>query len=144
MAGTETQLRIRSEADIVNARRVSREISVEAGLQGTDIALVATAVSELARNILQYAGMGEMSLRLVQRGKRQGICVIAHDDGPGIANVELAMRDGYSTGGGLGLGLPGTRRMMDEFDLQTEAGAGTTVTACKWNTLKWVSSDGPR
>jgi serine/threonine-protein kinase RsbT len=97
-----------------------------------DLAVMATAVSELARNILNYAGEGEIVVAVAPDGRRTGIVVVARDAGPGIADPELAMQDGYSTSQGLGLGLPGTRRLMDEFALVTAPGAGTTVTAKKW------------
>jgi serine/threonine-protein kinase RsbT len=101
------------------------------GFSPADLALVATAISELARNILQHAKQGQIVLRLLENSPR-GIVVVARDEGPGIADVDLAMQDGYSTGGGLGLGLPGAKRLMDEFDIVTEVGKGTVVTTKKW------------
>jgi len=98
----------------------------------TDVALVAAAISELARNILQFAGRGEMVLTLVNQEGRRGIIISAIDEGPGIPDVAQAMQDGYSTCGGLGLGLPGVKRVMDEFDITSQVGHGTTVTAKKW------------
>jgi serine/threonine-protein kinase RsbT len=94
--------------------------------------MVATAVSELARNILVYAGGGTIDLSLIDQNSHRGVLVVAQDEGPGIADIELAMQDGYSTSNGLGLGLPGSDRLMDEFDLVSEVGVGTTVTAKKW------------
>jgi serine/threonine-protein kinase RsbT len=103
------------------------------GFTSTDLTLLATAISEVARNITAYAGQGEVLLRVVRGANgREGIEVIAQDEGPGIANVELALQDGYTTGGGLGLGLPGARRLVDEFELQTAPGEGTTVRLVKW------------
>jgi serine/threonine-protein kinase RsbT len=93
---------------------------------------VATAISELARNIVRYAVRGEIILRLVQNDGKKGIEVVANDDGPGIPDVGLAMQDGYSTSGGLGLGLPGTRRLMDDFEITSDFGKGTTVTVRRW------------
>ena len=93
---------------------------------------MATAISELARNIVRYAVRGEIILRLVQNDGKKGIEVVANDDGPGIPDVGLAMQDGYSTSGGLGLGLPGTRRLMDDFEITSDFGKGTTVTARRW------------
>ena len=93
--------------------------------------LIATAISELARNIVQYAQRGEIILSVVE-GSRRGIQIVARDQGPGIPDLELAMRDGYSTGGSLGLGLPGARRLMDEFAIDSEVGKGTTVSMRKW------------
>lgn len=123
---------ITHEADLLEARRCSRVLATEIGFEGVSLTLIATAISELARNILNYAGFGEIRLRQVSRGEDRGLSVVAHDDGPGIADIELAMRDGYSSGGGLGLGLPGTKRLMDDFDLVSESGHGTTVTTVKW------------
>jgi serine/threonine-protein kinase RsbT len=96
------------------------------------MAVVATAISELARNIVRYAVRGEIILRLVQNNGKRGIEVVAADDGPGIADIGLAMQDGYSTSGGLGLGLPGTRRLMDDFEITSDFGKGTTVTVRRW------------
>jgi len=93
---------------------------------------VATAISEIARNIIQYAGEGEVVLSEVRKEGRSGILIVARDQGPGIANLELAMQDGYSTSGGLGLGLSGARRLVDEFEIVSELGKGTTVTMRKW------------
>lgn len=129
---TEARVRIERESDIVEARQKGRELAKEAGLFGSDVTMVATAISEVARNIVVYARRGEIFLEIVQdRGKR-GIVVIARDDGPGIADVERAMRDGFSTGGSLGLGLPGARRLMDDFEIESQAGVGTTVILKKW------------
>lgn len=103
------------------------------GFSSTDLTLLATAISEVARNITTYAGEGEVALRVLNSGDRQGIEVVASDEGPGIADVELAMQDGFTTGSGLGLGLPGTRRLVDEFELRTVPGSGTSVRLVKWN-----------
>ena len=104
------------------------------GFSSTDLTLLATAISEVARNITTYAGEGEVALRVVQRrAAREGIEVVASDEGPGIADVELAMQDGYTTGNGLGLGLPGTRRLVDEFELADRARrAGRAIRLVKW------------
>lgn len=124
---------ITTDADVVSARQQARSMGGDLGFSSTDLTLLATAISEVARNITAYAGQGEVRLRIVRGANgRQGIEVIAHDEGPGIANVELALRDGYTTGTGLGLGLPGARRLVDEFDLQTAPGQGTTVRLVKW------------
>ncbi len=132
MEAVEAKIRIGSETDIVSARQASREIALQVGFGATDMALIATAVSELARNMWQYAGSGYMEMRVVENGVHKGISIIAYDDGPGIPDIEMAMRDGYSTGGGLGLGLPGSRRMMDDFELTSAPGKGTTVAVVKW------------
>ena len=102
-------------------------------MASTDQTLLATAISEIARNITTYAERGEVLLELVRDpGGRRGVKVIARDRGPGIADLERALTDGYTTGGGLGLGLPGARRLVDEFDVQSALGEGTTVTLVKW------------
>ena len=121
-----------SDVDIVTARQKGRELAAQCGLSATDLAVVATAISELARNIVRYAVRGEIILRRVDNGSKRGVEVVATDDGPGISDVPLAMQDGYSTSGGLGLGLPGVRRLMDEFDIVSKFGKGTTVTVRKW------------
>jgi serine/threonine-protein kinase RsbT len=128
----EIRVAIRTDADVVTARQEARTMGAGLGFSSTDLTLLATAISEVARNITTYAGEGQVTLRVVSDDGRQGIEVLATDDGPGIADVELAMRDGYTTGNGLGLGLPGTRRLVDDFDLQTTPGAGTTVRLVKW------------
>jgi serine/threonine-protein kinase RsbT len=123
---------IERDADIVAARQKGRELCTEMGFTTTDRTLVATAISEVARNIVSYAGRGEVVLCGIEDAGRRGISVIARDQGPGIADLELALRDGYSTGNSLGLGLPGARRLMDEFELTSTIGAGTTVSMKKW------------
>jgi serine/threonine-protein kinase RsbT len=128
----ETRVPIHSEVDIVSARQEGRALAAELGFLGGDLALIATAVSEVARNIVTYAKQGEIVLAVVQDGGRQGIQVVARDQGPGIPDVALAMQDGYSTGKSLGLGLPGARRIMDDFDIKSAVGEGTTVTMRKW------------
>jgi len=122
---------IRTEADIVNARQTGRELAASIGFNPTDQALIATAISELARNILNYAGQGEVRFNHKSAKGRNAIEVVAADEGPGIANLDNAMLDGFTTSGGLGLGLPGARRLMDEFHVQTGA-SGTTITALKF------------
>ncbi len=123
---------IRTDADVVTARQEARTIGASLGFSSTDLTLLATAISEVARNITTYAGEGEVALRVLSEAGRDGIEVVASDSGPGIADVELAMQDGYTTGNGLGLGLPGTRRLVDDFDLQTQPGVGTTIRLVKW------------
>lgn len=102
------------------------------GFSPTDATLIATAISELARNIVLYARTGEIILKKCQNQTQNGIVVIANDQGPGIVNTQQAMQDGFSTSGGLGMGLPGVRRLMDEFEIRSESGHGTTVVAKKW------------
>jgi serine/threonine-protein kinase RsbT len=120
------------EADIITARQLGRKLAAKAGFVGSDLTLIATAISEVARNIISYAETGEILLSLATKGGRQGLLVIAQDEGPGISDVDEAMRDGFSTGKSLGLGLPGARRLMDEFEIVSELGKGTTVTLRKW------------
>jgi len=123
---------IRTEADIVSARQTGRRMASELGFTPSELTMIATAISELARNVVTYAGSGEVLLELRQDAGRRGILVTARDEGPGIPDVEAAMQDGFSTGSSLGLGLPGARRLMDEFDVVSAPGQGTTVTATKW------------
>ena len=120
------------DSDVVAARQKGRELASQCGFPSTDMAVVATAISELARNIVRYAVRGEIILRLIDDNGRRGVEVVATDEGPGIPDVTLAMQDGYSTSGSLGLGLPGVRRLMDEFEITSDFGKGTTVTARKW------------
>ena len=128
----EIRVAIRTDADVVTARQEARTMGAALGFSSTDLTLLATAISEIARNITTYAGEGEVTLRVRSETGRAGIEVVATDDGPGIANVELAMQDGYTTGNGLGLGLPGTRRLVDDFELETTPGAGTRIRLVKW------------
>src|SRR5262249_43448918 len=103
------------------------------GFSSSEATVVATAISELARNIVRYAKHGEIVLGLARDGARQGIVVVARDEGPGISDIPRALAGGHSASGGLGLGLPGVRRVMDEFHIASEVGKGTTVVATKWN-----------
>jgi serine/threonine-protein kinase RsbT len=123
---------IERDVDIVTARQKGREIAAEIGFSNTDQTLIALAISEIARNIISYARCGKVSLHRLDEHGRSGLRIIAQDEGPGIADIELAMRDGYSTGKSLGLGLPGAKRLMDEFELSSVLGHGTTVTMKKW------------
>lgn len=127
----ETHIPINGDADIVTARQQGRMMAQQAGFEGSDLTVISTAISEVARNIVEHALSGEIILTVIG-GSRYGLMVVARDDGPGIADISLAMQDGYSTGKGLGLGLPGTRRLMDEFTITSEPGAGTTVILKKW------------
>jgi serine/threonine-protein kinase RsbT len=123
---------INSDQDLVVARQEGRAIATKLGFSNVDATFIATAISELARNILAYARKGVITLRVIQGSSRQGILVIASDDGPGIADIHQALRDGFSTSGSLGLGLPGVRRLMDEFEISSKSGRGTTVKVTKW------------
>jgi serine/threonine-protein kinase RsbT len=129
---SEVRVAIHREADIVLARQAGRQLAAQLGFSSTDQTLIATAISEVARNIVVYANRGEIVLMRTDDGGRVGIQVQAIDTGPGIDNKDLAMRDGYSTKNSLGLGLPGARRLMDDFALDSEVGRGTTVTMRKW------------
>jgi serine/threonine-protein kinase RsbT len=126
------RIAVRCDADIVLVRQQARQLAKELGFSASDLTLIATALSELARNIVQYARQGEIVLSQTRQGKQRGLTIIARDHGPGIADIERAMLDGYSTGKGLGLGLPGTKRLMDEFEITSGKGQGTTVKAIKW------------
>ena len=123
---------ITREEDIIEARKRGRALAETIGIIGADLTLIATAISEVARNILKYAGKGEVRLSTTEQGGRKGIVVIACDNGPGIPDIELALKDGFSTGKSLGLGLPGARRLMDELAIESTVGQGTTVTMTKW------------
>lgn len=127
----QVRIPIRVDADIVTARQAVRELAAKIGFAGTELTLIATAVSEVARNIVRFASSGEVTVEVLDEPRR-GLQVVARDTGPGIADVEQALADGYSTNAGLGLGLPGARRLMDEFAVASELGRGTTVTMTKW------------
>lgn len=127
---------ITNEVDVVLVRQKGRNLAAQFNFSAGDLALIATAISEIARNIIQYAGQGEVTLSAVAGPDRCGIVIIAQDEGPGIPDLQQAMQDGYSTGGGLGLGLPGAKRLMDEFEVRSAAGSGTTVIMKKWTRKK--------
>jgi serine/threonine-protein kinase RsbT len=129
----DTQILITSDKDVVTARQQGRAVALQTGFSVSEATLIATAISELARNIVSYANQGSVTLRPVHGSNgATGLTIVASDSGPGIADLNLALRDGYSSSGGLGLGLPGVRRLMDEFDIASRAGSGTTVTITKW------------
>lgn len=139
----ETCVGVASDRDIVPARARGRALAGELGFSRTDATLVASAISELARNIVVHAGSGEILLKPVHDQGRTGVVVVARDRGPGIVDVDAALRDGYGTKGGLGLGLPGVRRVMDDFEVQTAPGQGTTVTMRMWRASPRSDHDGP-
>jgi serine/threonine-protein kinase RsbT len=118
--------------DIVIARQAGHELARQLGFSLTDVTMIATAISEIARNITSYAGKGEVRVGVQYRDGRRALVVRAEDDGPGIRDVERALEDGYSTGSGLGLGLPGARRLMDRLVVESSPGAGTIVEMWKW------------
>jgi serine/threonine-protein kinase RsbT len=128
----EVVVTIESDADLVPARAEVRALALELGFSRTDATLIATAVSEIARNIVVHAGRGKLVMRAVQEDSRYGLVSVASDDGPGIRDVESALAEGNAARGGLGLGLPGARRLMDEFELVCGPERGTTVTMTKW------------
>ena len=128
----ECRVPIKSERDIVVARQKGRALATKIGFSISDATLIATAISELARNIVSYAGEGMIAMNAIYNSKREGLLIVAYDEGPGIADIPGAMRDGFSTSGSLGIGLPGVRRLMDEFELASEPGVGTIVTVTKW------------
>ncbi|MGH9259223.1 MAG: anti-sigma regulatory factor [Acidimicrobiales bacterium] len=134
MALDPVRVAIATDGDIVRARRSGRQLAEQLGCSATDATLIATAISEVARNIVAHAGVGEIVISVVTVQGQDAIEVLARDDGPGIADLARAMEDGYSTGPGLGLGLPGARRLMDQFEISSEVGVGTTVVMRKWLT----------
>ena len=132
----EVRVAITADQDIVTARKRGERISRDVGFPSPDPTFIATAISELARNIVRYATRGEVILRVIQNETTLGIEVVAVDKGPGIRDVALAMVDGYSTSGSLGLGLAGVRRLMDDFEIKSASGRGTIVTTRKWRRLR--------
>ncbi|WP_181700165.1 anti-sigma regulatory factor [Chthonobacter albigriseus] len=125
-------LEIRASDDIVRVRQRVRTASVEVGLGLVDQTKIVTAASELARNTLDYGGGGTAAIEIIDDGGRRGVRIVFEDDGPGIPDISVAMRDGYTTGGGLGLGLSGARRLSNEFDIRSSPGAGTRVMIARW------------
>jgi serine/threonine-protein kinase RsbT len=128
----EIRVPINSDQDIVLARQKGRSLAAEAGFSAVDSTLIATAISELARNIVSYAKKGEIILQPLRNSHSTGISIVATDNGPGIPDIRLALRDGFSTSGSLGLGLPGVRRLVDEFQIVSSIGQGTVVKVTKW------------
>ena len=128
----ETRVAIGSNLDIVTARQQGRKLALELGFDGTEVTLVAAAISEVARNIVDHAKQGEIVLNQVRNGTKVGVLIIARDQGPGIADINQAMQYGFSTRKGLGVGLPGAKWLMDEFEIVSKVGKGTTITMKKW------------
>jgi serine/threonine-protein kinase RsbT len=128
----EVRVPIAADADLVTARAAGRAMAQRLGFPRPDPTLIATAISEIARNIVVHAGRGEIVLAPLDEPERYGLVVIATDEGPGIRDVEAALRDDYSGRGGLGLGMPGARRLMDDFEVTSDPDRGTTVTMTKW------------
>lgn len=125
-------LAIRASEDIVRMRQLVREHAVAQGFSIVEQTKVITAASELARNILNYAGHGEMAIEPVAANGRKGLKLVFSDQGPGIADIALAMKDGYTTGGGMGLGLGGSKRLASEFHIESQVGVGTRVSLTRW------------
>ena len=128
----EIRVSINTDADLVVARAEGRALAQRLGFRRPDPTLIATAISELARNVVMHVGHGEIVMRPLVEGRRYGLLVVVSDEGQGIADVDAAVRDGHASRGGLGLGLPGARRLMDEFEIESQPGEGTTVTMRKW------------
>ena len=132
-APDEARIVVKSDPDIVTARQQGHAIALRAGFSTTEATVVATAISEIARNIVRFARRGEVTIAIVSDGDATGVTVIARDAGAGIVDIDLAMQEGYTTYGGRGLGLPGSQKLMDEFEITSEVGHGTTVTMTKWH-----------
>lgn len=126
------RIAVASDQDVVRVRQLVRTVAVAVKLSLVDQTKLVTAASELARNTLVYGGGGTVDVTRVDNGRRNGIQIVFADQGPGIVDLDLALTDGYTTGGGLGLGLSGARRLVDEFDIVTAVGQGTTITVTKW------------
>jgi len=128
----DTQVPINSAADIVTARQKARTLAMKLGFTGVDLTVIATGISEVARNILDHAKEGEIVMEPLVEDSKRGLLIVARDEGPGIPDLNQAMQYGYSTRRGLGVGLPGTKWLMDEFDIRSVVGKGTTVVMKKW------------
>jgi len=127
------RVKIESQADVVVAREQARALAAQAGFSACDSTLITTAISEMTRNILEFARHGEITIALLKNGTKCGLKIVASDQGPGIEDINRVMKDGYSSCKGMGIGLPGTKRLMDEFEIRSKVGMGTTVTMMKWN-----------
>ena len=132
LEASEIRVPVESDVDIVAARQKGRALATRLGFSSSDATIIATAISELARNIVLYASRGEIVLIALDRGTQRGLIISAKDEGEGIPDIRQALQDGYSTSGRLGVGLPGVKRLMDEFDIASEMGKGTIVTVRKW------------
>ncbi|MBI2700537.1 MULTISPECIES: anti-sigma regulatory factor [Mycobacterium] len=128
----ETVVAINTSDDIVAARKAGHQLAMDLGFTLTDVTMIATAISEIARNITSYAGHGEVRVAVADREGRRALVVRAEDEGPGIADIDRAMEDGYTTGRGLGMGLPGARRLMDRLIVESTLGRGTVIEMWKW------------
>jgi serine/threonine-protein kinase RsbT len=128
----EIRVQITSESDIVAARQEGRALGSTLGFSSSELTVIATAISEIARNIVKYARDGQITFSLVGSVPRRGLMIVAEDNGPGIADISLALQDGYSPSKSLGVGLPGAKRLMDDFEIDTELGKGTVIKMIKW------------
>lgn len=131
MAG-EARVAVNAAEDVLIARQYGRRLAARLGFSGSEITLIAAAISEIARNIVEHADCGELSFAVVERGSKRGLRVVSRDQGPGIRDVRQAMQLGYSSGAGAGLGLPGARWLMDDFRIESKPGEGTVITMTKW------------
>ena len=133
MTTTRTErIAIRSSEDVVKVRQQTRTLAVEAGFSLVDQTKIITAASELARNVVDYAEEGEVCMKIIEEGGRRGVRLAFEDRGPGIPDVQVALKDGFTTGSGLGLGLGGSRRLVNEFSIESKVGIGTKVTVVRW------------
>ena len=128
----EQMVKVKDDTDVIHTRSIVRQMAVEIGFSELDQTRITTAISELTRNIVVHASCGDVTISEVQKEGRKGIEIICKDDGPGIVDIDQAMRDGYTTSGGLGIGMTGARRLMDEFHVESAVGVGTTVVVKKW------------
>ncbi len=128
----DSSVKIINEWDIVAARQLGRNVAKELGFGTVDQARITTAISELARNIYLYAGQGEITIEKIENGSKKGMVIISRDEGPGIPDLRKVMEDGFSTSGGLGAGLPGVKRLMDEFSIESTPNQGTLIQSVKW------------
>ncbi|HEY0846358.1 MAG TPA: anti-sigma regulatory factor [Noviherbaspirillum sp.] len=125
-------LDLATDLDVMRARQCAERLTADLRFHGRERAMIAIVISEIVRNTVLYAYKGRISLKVIQDGRRRGLLVVVKDDGPGIPDLGLAMQDGYTTSRGLGIGLPSAKRLMDEFDIVSEVGKGTTITMTKW------------
>jgi len=137
--GEEIHIDLELPSDNAGAISAAKRLAAQAGFDDTEQSLIATAVSELATNIIRYAGKGEVVLRLIHQPGREGIEIVAEDHGPGIRNIDKAMQEHFSTGNSLGLGLPSVKRLMDEFFINSKVGVGTLCIARKWRSQGWAT-----
>ncbi|VUT27951.1 MAG: anti-sigma F factor [Candidatus Syntrophoarchaeum sp. GoM_oil] len=128
----EQMVKVKDDTDVIHTRSIVRQMAIEIGFGELDQTRITTAISELTRNIIVHANCGEVIIREVRKGGRKGLEIICKDDGPGIVDIDQAMREGYTTSGGLGIGMTGARRLMDEFHVESAVGVGTTVVVKKW------------